>query len=319
MIAVPFAEDVDPMPAAQGQHRPSGFKTRRDFQRPAFGVSNKPFVAAPERRHVKQRRWKFFEPGIGRHCAREGFVRINDLRVTRNPFGRRGRALSLFDDSAQRVRAGKEDQLGFDRRASDETRVELLLPVREMQYQRAAPAPLPPKPDALYAQPVFLLNSLAQDQPAIARPVQSQQLILILRPAYESANVRLRGFKQFGDAFEPFDQQVQSAQSFQQPGLPALARSRNARHFTRQSRDSRRLRVNQSGGGSLPKIRRLRLDRGQPAARDVAQQQFQVLQSGRALRLSTGRAFGLSRLVNDLFAGFGPRLLLGALLRSFGA
>src|SRR5262249_17650927 len=251
--------------------------------------------------------------------AREGFVRINDLRVTRNPFGRRGGALSLFDDCAQRVRAGKEDQLGFDRRASDETRVELLLPVRVMQYQRAAPAPLPPKPDALYAQPVFFLNSLAQDHPAIARPVQSQQLILILRPAYESANVRLRGFRQFGDAFEPFDQQIQSAQSFQQPGLPALTRSRNARHVTRQSRDSRRLRVNQSGGGSLPKIRRLRLDCGPPAPRDVAQPQFQFPQSGRDLRLSTGRAFGLSGLVNDLIAGFGPRLLLGALLRSFGA
>src|SRR5262245_54318349 len=195
----------------------------------------------------------------------------------------------------------------------------MLLPVPEMQYPRAAPAPLPPKPDALYAQPVFFLNSLAQDQPAIARPVQSQQLILILRPAYESANIRLRGIKQFGDAFEPFDQQVQSAQSFQQPGLPALARSRNARHFTRQSRDSRRLRVNQSGGGSLPKIRRLRLNRGQPAARDDAQPHLQVPQSCRDFLLSTGLAFGLSGLVNVHFAGFGPRLLLGALLRSFGA
>src|SRR5262245_63580441 len=131
--------------------------------------------------------------------------------------------MSLFNDCAQRVGGGKEDQFGLRRRARDETRVERLLPVREMQYQSGATAPLPPKPDALYAQPVFFLNSLAQDQPAIARPVQSQQLILILCPAYESANVRLRGFGQFGEAFEPFDQQVQSAQSFQQPRLPALA------------------------------------------------------------------------------------------------
>src|SRR5262249_2556586 len=250
----PFAEDVDLTPAAQGQHHPSKFKTRREFQRPAFGVSNKPRVAAAERRHVEQRHRKFFEPGIGRHCAREGFVRINDLRVTRNSFGRRGRAVLLFDNCAQRVRAGKEDQFGLDYRSRDETRVERLLPVREMQYQRGATAPLSLKPDALYAQPVFFLNSLAHDQPTIARPVQSQQLLLILRPAYQSANVRLRRFRQFGDAFEPFDQQVQSAQSFQQPRLPALARSGNARHFTYQSRDSRRLRVNQSTAGSLPKL-----------------------------------------------------------------
>src|SRR5262245_63728012 len=271
MVAVPFAEEVDPTPAAQGQHRPSEFKTRRELQRPAFSVSNKPRVAAAERRHFEQRHRKFFDPGIGRHCAREGFVRVNDLRVTRNPFGRRGRAMSLFDDRAQRVRARKEDQFGLRRRAYDETRVERLLPVREMQYQRGATAPLPPKPDPLYTQPVFFLNSLAQDQPAIARPVQSQQLILILRPTYESANVRLRGFRQFGDAFESFDQQIKSAQWLQQPSFPALARSRNARHFADQSRRSRRLRVNQSRGHSLPKLRRLRLGRGQSPARDVAQ------------------------------------------------
>ena len=38
MFSVPFAEDVDFAPAAQGQHRPSGFETRRELQLPAFGV-----------------------------------------------------------------------------------------------------------------------------------------------------------------------------------------------------------------------------------------------------------------------------------------
>src|SRR4029434_4951142 len=88
MIAVPFAEDVDPTPAAQSKHRPSGLKTRRDFQRPAFGVSNKPLVAAAERRHVEQRHRKFFEPGMGRHGAREGFRRLTAARPPRTPCAR---------------------------------------------------------------------------------------------------------------------------------------------------------------------------------------------------------------------------------------
>src|SRR5262245_17892826 len=98
-----------------------------------------------------------------------------------------------------------------------------MLPVREMVYQRGAATPLSPTPDALYAHPDFFLDSMAQDQPEVARPVQSQQIFLILRPAYERADVRLRGFRRFGDAFESFDQQIKSAQSLQQPSFPAFA------------------------------------------------------------------------------------------------
>src|SRR5262245_4984454 len=195
MIAVPFAEDVNLKAATQRQHRPSEFKTRRNLQRSALGVSHKPCVAATERSHAEEGQWKLLKPRVRRHRAHEGFMRVNDLRVTRNPFGRRGSAVSLLDDCAQRIRSGKKDKLGFRRRARNKARVERLLRVREMQYQRGATALHPPKPDALYPQPVFILDSLAQDQPAIPRPLQSQQLLLILRPAYEGANVRLRGFR----------------------------------------------------------------------------------------------------------------------------